>query len=210
LNPVENAQRYFKRSRKAKAGLTKIEARLEQLRGQLEELQGMRQSLQTDLEKDKVQELKILLDRLGVQVSPVSSEGRAKNRQFRSRPLTIALNGGWTIMVGRNNLENDRLTHRLAAPGDLWFHAQGVSGAHVILRREGRKDKPSKKVLEETASVAAYFSRARHSKMVPVVYTEKRYVRKPRGAKPGVAVIEREKSLFVEPKLARMDSGPEK
>jgi predicted ribosome quality control (RQC) complex YloA/Tae2 family protein len=101
--------------------------------------------------------------------------------------------------VGRNNRENDELTHRVARPEDLWFHAQGVPGSHVVLRRSGRKDHPGKRILELAAGLAAHFSRARHSGTVPVIYTQRRYVRKPKGAKPGLAAVQREKTIFVAP-----------
>ena len=116
-------------------------------------------------------------------------------------PRRFELAGGWIILVGRSNQENDRLTHKVARQRDLWFHARGVAGSHVVLQRGGRKDNPSKETLEAAASIAAYYSKARTSGLVPVIYTEKRYVRKPRKAPPGLAVCLREKVLMVEPKL---------
>lgn len=210
LSPAENAQRYFKRFRKAKAGLPKIQRRLAKVRNQVKELEGLRQSLQASPGRDKLEEIKAQFARLGLQTTLIPLQVPVRGKKTTSRPLTICLDQQWTILVGRNNRENDLLTHTIARPKDLWFHAQGVPGSHVILRREGRKAEPSKKVLHDAASAAAYFSRARHSKTVPVVYTEKRYVRKPKGAKPGLAVVEREKTLFVEPKLVRRNEEDEK
>ena len=89
----------------------------------------------------------------------------------------------------------------MARPEDLWFHARGVSGSHVVLRRGGRKDAPGKRVIEQAAAIAAYFSKARTSRMAPVAYTEKRHVRKPRKAEPGLALMTREKVVMVEPRL---------
>ena len=201
LSPAENAQRYFKRFRKAKAGLPKIQGRLAQLRDQLEKLDSLRQSLQAGPGKDELAEIKAQLVELGFRIAPSPLQAWERGKKTTSRPLTLSLDEGWTILVGRNNRENDLLTHTIARSRDLWFHAQGVPGAHVILRREKRMAEPSKKVLDQAAAAAAYFSRARHSKTVPVVYTERRYVRKPKGAKPGSALVEREKTLFVQPKL---------
>lgn len=205
LSPADNAQRYFKRFRKAKAGLPKIESRFQEVHLLLQKLEGLRQALGASPERDKMEEIKIQLSQLGIQTFPDGARRSPKDQRSRKQPLTFTLGDGWTLWVGRNNRENELLTHRMAGPRDLWFHAQGVSGSHVILRREGRKGTPSKKVLEEAASVAAYFSRARHSMTAPVVYTEKRYVRKPKGAKPGLVAIEREKTLFVAPKLIQRD-----
>ncbi|MBK8233084.1 MAG: DUF814 domain-containing protein [Candidatus Eisenbacteria bacterium] len=92
------------------------------------------------------------------------------------------------------------MTHVLAHPEDLWFHAHGVPGSHVVLRREGRKDNPSAKTMEEAAAIAAFFSKARHAGKAPVIYTLKKYVRKPRKAPAGLAMVEREKMIMVQPR----------
>ena len=116
-------------------------------------------------------------------------------------PRHYRLTDGWIVLVGRTNRENDLLTHRAARPRDLWFHARGVAGSHVVLQRGQRKDNPSKAALETAASIAAYHSKARTSATVPVIYTEKRYVRKPRKSAPGLAACIREKVLMVTPQL---------
>lgn len=133
--------------------------------------------------------------------------GPASDR--RHRPRSFRTKEGWTVLVGRSNEENDHLTHRIAHPEDYWLHAHGVPGSHVVLRREGRKDNPSARTLEEAAAIAAFFSKARHSRKVPVLYTLKKYVRKPRKAKPGLAVCTREKTLLVAPKDPTEGRTPE-
>ena len=89
----------------------------------------------------------------------------------------------------------------MAAQNDLWFHAHGYPGSHVVLRREGRKEEPDKRALEEAAAVAAYWSKGKTAKKVSVVYTQVKYVTKPRGGAPGQALLKREKSIVVEPSL---------
>jgi len=116
-------------------------------------------------------------------------------------PRRFTLPGGWIVLVGRSNRENDALTHGMARPEDIWLHARGVAGSHVVLRRGGRKDPPGKRVIEQAAAIAAYFSKARTSGMAPVLYTEKRHVRKPRKGAPGLAICTREKVVMVEPRL---------
>lgn len=116
------------------------------------------------------------------------------------RPRAFTTKDGWTVWVGRSNQENDHVTHVLAHPEDLWFHAHGVPGSHVVLRREGRKDNPSAKTMEEAAAIAAFFSKARHAGKAPVIYTLKKYVRKPRKAPAGLAMVEREKMIMVQPR----------
>jgi predicted ribosome quality control (RQC) complex YloA/Tae2 family protein len=92
------------------------------------------------------------------------------------------------------------VTHSLAHSEDYWFHAEGCPGSHVVLKREGRRDNPSGRTIREAAEIAAYFSKARTSKKAPVVYTLKKYVRKPRKGAPGLALVTQEKMIMVEPK----------
>jgi predicted ribosome quality control (RQC) complex YloA/Tae2 family protein len=103
--------------------------------------------------------------------------------------------------VGKSDRENDYLTFKFANPDDLWFHTQDVPGSHVLLKRKDRKTEPSSSDIRETAQVAAYFSKARKEKRVAVAYTQAKHVRKPKGGKPGLALVAREKSILVEPKL---------
>ena len=147
----------------------------------------------------------------GASASGVETPRDRRERKDGSRfhPRSYQTKDGWTVLVGRSNQENDYLTHRMAHPEDYWFHAHGVPGSHVVLRREGRKDNPSAKTIEEAAAIAAFFSKARHSSKAPVIYTLKKYVRKPRGAKAGLAMCQREKSIMVLPKDPAEGREPE-
>jgi predicted ribosome quality control (RQC) complex YloA/Tae2 family protein len=107
---------------------------------------------------------------------------------------------GWDVLVGKNNEGNDYLTHMIARPEDYWFHVHGAAGSHVVLRRGKSKDEPSKATIVEVAAWAAYFSQAKSAGTVPVIYTQKKYVRKPKKAPPGMAVCEREKTVMVKPR----------
>jgi predicted ribosome quality control (RQC) complex YloA/Tae2 family protein len=103
--------------------------------------------------------------------------------------------------VGRSDADNDVLTHELARPHDVWLHVHGAQGSHVVLRRtDGGRVTPPRPIVEAAAQAAAFFSRARHSRLVPVIVTEKRYVRKPRRAPPGTAVCLRERTLMAMPR----------
>ncbi len=106
----------------------------------------------------------------------------------------------WPVLIGRTNEGNDHLTLHIARPEDYWFHVHGAPGSHVVLRRGKGKNEPSKRTLEEVASWAAFYSQARTAGKVPVIWTLKKYVRKPRGAKPGTVMCEREKSIMARPK----------
>jgi predicted ribosome quality control (RQC) complex YloA/Tae2 family protein len=106
---------------------------------------------------------------------------------------------GWDVLIGRSSEANDYLTLHMARPEDYWFHAHGCPGSHVVLRRGKGANEPSRATLEEVASWAAFHSKLRTAGKAPVIYTQKKYVRKPRGTKAGTVYVEREKMLMVRP-----------
>jgi predicted ribosome quality control (RQC) complex YloA/Tae2 family protein len=112
--------------------------------------------------------------------------------------LRCALPGGWQILVGRSDADNDRLSVRLAKPNDWWFHVRGMPGSHVLLRaRPG--DDPDRATLKRAAAIAAYYSKARTAGVVSVSCTRARYVTKPRDAPQGTVQIRKEVVLKVRP-----------
>ncbi len=139
------------------------------------------------------------------------ARGAARAPNARLQPRRYRTREGWDVLIGRNNEGNDYLTHTLARPEDYWFHVQGSPGSHVVLRRGKGKDEPSKATLAEVASWTAFFSQARTAGKVPVIWTLKKYVRKPRKSPAGLAQCEREKMILVRPveptKESESDSG---
>ena len=138
--------------------------------------------------------------------SKVTSTDKTASKQSQAHPRRYRTSTGWSVWAGRNNKENDVLTHKMAAQNDLWFHAQGYSGSHVVLRSEGRKEVPSKQTIEEAAALAAYWSKGKTAKKVSVAYTMVKHVTKPRGGTPGQALLRREKTIVVEPALLKKES----
>lgn len=118
--------------------------------------------------------------------------------QELSQPLQFTVFGGYLVLVGKNNRQNDRLTLKTARPEDLWFHVKDQPGSHVILSCHG-KDSPPERAVLEAAQLAAWHSRARNSGQVPVDYTQRRHVHKPRGAKPGMVIYEQQRTLYITP-----------
>jgi predicted ribosome quality control (RQC) complex YloA/Tae2 family protein len=118
-----------------------------------------------------------------------------KTTRFREFPL----DDEHTLYVGKTAADNDELTLRFAKPNDYWFHARGVPGSHAVLRSPSKDKKPPKNIIEQAAAIAAYFSKARNAKMSPVAYTQKKYIRKPKGAAVGAVILEREEVLMVRP-----------
>jgi predicted ribosome quality control (RQC) complex YloA/Tae2 family protein len=108
--------------------------------------------------------------------------------------------GGFEVWVGKSSANNDLLTMKYAKPNDLWLHARSASGSHTILRAHGAT-LPSKEAIHQAASIAAYYSKMRNAGNVPVAYCERKYVRKPKGSHAGTVILEREKVIFVQPRL---------
>lgn len=124
-------------------------------------------------------------------------ELQTKEEKFRS----FDLGEGYFLYVGKNAANNDELTMHFAKPNDLWLHARGAGGSHCVLRMKSKVEKPPKQVLQKAAEITAYYSQARKGKFVPVAYTPKKYVHKPKDANPGSVVISKEQVIMVEPKL---------
>ena len=139
--------------------------------------------------------------------SKVTSTDKTASKQPQAHPRRYRTSTGWSVWAGRNNKENDVLTHKMSAQNDLWFHARGYAGSHVVLRSEGRKEAPSKQTILEAAALAAYWSKGKTAKKVSVAYTMVKHVTKPRGGAPGQALLRREKTIIVEPALLEKESS---
>ena len=114
-----------------------------------------------------------------------------------SAPMKFTTSDGFTVLVGRNNRQNDKLTLKTANNNDIWFHTKNIPGSHTVLVTEGRK--PTETAMLEAAQLAALHSRAKDSSQVPVDYTQIRNVSKPAGAKPGMVIYVSYKTVYVMP-----------
>ncbi|MCE7872246.1 fibronectin-binding domain-containing protein [bacterium CPR1] len=191
LTPSENAQKLFRRSRKLKRAGPLIAAQVEK----------------ATAERDYLLELQLAIAQAGSagelsELEPRPVERRARPEKPRSGPRRYVLDG-FELWVGRNPAQNDRLTHKLAARDDLWFHARNLPGAHVILRAAGRT--PSQEAVLAAAVLAARHSQASDSSKVEVDFTLVRYVKKPSGSPPGKVIYHHETSLVVDPCQALSD-----
>ena len=131
-----------------------------------------------------------------------AGRGREKQKQKPTAPLSYR-SGGFEILVGRSNLQNDLLTTKTARKGDLWLHVQKVHGSHVIIRCDGAE--VDDRTLAEAASLAVYHSQAAGGGKVPVDYTRVKYVKKPAGALPGMVVYTDYATLIAEADEALAD-----
>src|SRR5690606_11068507 len=138
-----------------------------------------------------VDEEKEALERL------LGREGAGEEAEpFRRFPLP----GGLEAWVGKNAKGNAALTTRYAQPHDLWLHARGVAGSHVVVRRPSRTETPDRRAVEAAAALAAYFSQARTQPLAPVTVTERKYVRPVKGGPPGLVRVDREDVVMVAPR----------
>jgi len=192
LQPMQNAEVYFKKYRKGKDALTLLERRLEISQKELES---------TLIMKDE------MIDNYDTAVKKYESEIAGimpKETGTKTLPIRLpyketTLSTGVRIFIGRDGADNDSTTFAYARPYELWFHASQCPGSHVVMKFPDKSFVPSKGEIAEAAAIAAYFSKAKNSKTVPVIYTQKKYVRKPHKAKPGLVTVEREKMIMVEP-----------
>ena len=130
-------------------------------------------------------------------------KAREKMKRPATKPLEFRSTAGLRISVGRNNLQNDRLTTKQAGKWDYWLHTQKIHGSHVILWTEGAP--PDHQSIQEAAMLAAWYSQGREGKKVPVDYTPVKYVKKPAGARPGMVVYTTYQTAYVDPDPALAD-----
>lgn len=202
LNPAksvqENAQKYFEKFKDIETQAKQLENKKYMLMQELTDLQLLvKKCPNINSIKDAEKIYNILIQKRLIQSD--QQVGRNEINLEYSFKKTI-LDQKWQIYIGKNAKNNDLLTFKFAHKFDLWFHVQGAAGSHVVIRLSSKNELPPAKIIEQTASIAAFHSDMKHSSTVPVIYTQVRYVRKPRKAKPGTASVLQHKTIFVEPK----------
>jgi predicted ribosome quality control (RQC) complex YloA/Tae2 family protein len=195
-SPAENAGKYFQRYRKAKAGLAVMRERLAEARDETAFLASVQEELSAAEDRDGLLAIRSRLSRRGyVKAAGGKVPG---TRTVAPQPYRTIVHQGWEILVGKSAAGNDYVTMKLARPDDLWLHAEGMAGSHVVVRNPGKRDIPDG-VLKKAASLAAYYSKGRNSTKVPVAFTRAAYVSKPRGAAPGSVVLGSRRTMMAAP-----------
>jgi predicted ribosome quality control (RQC) complex YloA/Tae2 family protein len=196
LNPElsirENAQAYFEKAKSVAAKHREIKKRLAALEKDRKEIEVM---LKKILRESNISNLTRMEHQL-VEMHVIRTD--IDTLEEVHLPFKRFYFEGWEIRVGKNARSNDELTFRHSRKEDFWLHAQGSGGSHVVIRNPQRKENPPRTVLTYAGTLAARNSKAKHSNIVPVIYTKIKYVRKIKGSPPGTVNTERIKTIFVE------------
>lgn len=193
LTPQLNAQKYYKRASKKKKAYEMAGDAIREAAETIDYLQSVLESLREGTEASELDDIREELTRAGILRVPLKKN---KKRFEASRPKTYMIDG-FTVRVGKNNLQNDALT-RSARPDDIWLHAQKIHGSHTVITTDGQ-DVPDEVILR-AAEICAFYSAARLSENVPIDYTRIRHVSKPSGARPGMVIYTDQKTVYVKPR----------
>ena len=197
LTPAANAQRYFKKYNKSKTAKVELGKQIAQGEAELAYLESVQTALNTAESPNDLAEIREELQRAGY-------ASRAKQKQMGSRKQSVPgyaeyrTTGGYRVLCGKNNLQNEYITHKVAERSDFWFHAKNMPGSHVVMLLEGKEEPPAED-FTEAASIAALFSAAEGAPMTEVDYTTVRQLKKAPGGKPGFVIYHTNWSAIVTP-----------
>lgn len=195
-SPVENAEHYYQRARRTRRSREEAERRLDDTLARAEEAEQLLEALRSI---DTLDGIKTFRKERQADLAPFVDQDEAGGDRFPYRRFD--LEGGFEVWVGKNARQNHELTFHAAQKYDLWLHAREVPGAHTVLHLPNRDAEPGKHRIRTAAAIAAHYSKARGSRLVPVMVTERKYVTSPTGADPGVVRVDREEVVMVEPGL---------
>lgn len=191
--PAQNAQRYYSEYKKCVTAEEKLAGQIEKGEEELQYLDSVFDALTRAESENDIIQLRLELTEQGY----IRSTGGKTKPPKALPPIEYRSSDGYTILVGRNNHQNDQLTLKFAEKTDIWLHTQTITGSHVIIVTEG--EAPPDSTIEEAAVIAAVNSKGRNSTLVPVDYCLARYVKKPVGAKPGKVIFTNYKTAYVRP-----------
>ena len=194
LTPQQNAAKYFKRYNKAKTAERYLSEQMEIARRDLHYLESVLEEIaEAETEQDFIDIRNELKD-----AGFLRKQNKGKKEMKRvARPREFRTSGGFRVLVGRNNRQNDKLTLKDADHRDIWLHTQKIHGSHTILCTGGAE--PDQQSLLEAAQLAAWYSQGRQGSKVPVDYTPVRFVKKPAGGRPGMVIYTTYQTMFVTP-----------
>ncbi|MCK9267405.1 MAG: NFACT family protein [Alkaliphilus sp.] len=194
LTPARNAQKYFKMYNKAKTAIYEINKQIKKTKVEINYLEQIIINIEQCTHMSDIEEIRAELEEIGILKRKITKKGIDSNR--KSNYLKYISSEGFEIFVGKNNKQNNDITFKISSGEDLWFHVKDMPGSHVVLRR---KDKtPGDFSILEAATLAAYHSKAKNSTKVAVDYTQRKNVKKRRGAKPGMVIYDNYSTVLVD------------
>lgn len=186
LSPQKNAEEYYRKSKNQAIEVDNLKQRISSTEKELEETKTKLQEIQS------VEDFKQLRQ---VRVAIKQPQQQEQNELFKKFMIE-----GYEVLVGKSSANNDLLTMKHSRKDDLWMHAKDVSGSHVVVKLKSGQKFPMP-VIEQAAEIAAYFSKGKSNNLCPVLYTPRKFVRKPKGAPLGAVVVEKEEVILVKPRL---------
>ncbi|MHB1001214.1 MAG: Rqc2 family fibronectin-binding protein [Armatimonadota bacterium] len=202
LTPAENAEAYFRKYQKAVSGAEALQDRLTETNREIKVLKVILEEANKITEVEAVKDLTDELESQGIRFQKQEESVTVKKKaEFDGHRITRFQYGNFEVFMGMNSLANDYLLVRVAKPNDIWLHVKASPSAHVIIRTNGKPDSVPRSVIEAAAELTAKNSDSKHSSLVPVDYTLRKHVRKPKGAPAGKAIYVNEKTLYITPNL---------
>ena len=197
LSPSDNAQAYYKKYNKYKRAQSELRQQIEATESMLTYLASLDASLLTATTKNEIEEIRQEMVTAGL----IREIGKKKKTSLqKSQPLHLKLREGVDLYIGKNNKQNDYVTFTVGGPRDLWLHTKDIPGSHVIMKSTS----PTAEDIALAVELAAYFSKARSGSNVPVDCVERRYVKKPAGAKPGFVIFTNQRTYYATPNEERL------
>lgn len=199
LTPLENARKYFDRYQKLKRTEEAVSIQAEETRKEIEHLDSIKTSLDIAVLEEDLTQIKEEMIESGY----IKRKGGNKRKdKITSKPFHYVSSDGFHMYVGKNNIQNEELTFKVANGGDYWFHAKKTPGSHVIVKTEGR-ELPDR-TYEEAAALAAYYSKGREQEKVEVDYVIRKEVKKPAGSPLGFVVYYTNYSMVIKPDISNL------
>lgn len=196
--PYQNVQKYYKIYKKSKNARVKLNELILESQNEIEFLESELDLICRTTSEDEINGIMEELYEQNYYFKSTKNKSKSKNKmKNKIRPFKFVSSDGFVIWCGKNSKQNDALTTKKANKDDIWLHTHNIHGSHVIIVTDGKK--VPDRTLEEAAIIAAYNSKGKNGSKIPVDYTEIKNVHKPNGAKPGMVIFEKQKTILVDP-----------
>lgn len=211
LTPSENSVKYFEKYNKKKRTFEALSELIDETEAELNYLRSVQTSLLLAENMEELSDIRLELVRSGyakpdgsMKKGNIKGKGGQKGMIPKSKPLHYISSDGYDMYVGKNNLQNDELSFKLASGNDMWFHAKKMPGSHVIVKKKDEGDIPDRTYIE-AARLAAFYSSGKGAPKVEIDYTEKKNLKKPPKAKPGYVIYHTNYSMMAEPDIGGIE-----